>query len=421
MSRKKWIWGISALLIVLGVSLSAWWFGGGKAAEVKVKTAAAENSSIQQEVYASGTVTPVNQQQVTVVAPSKISQVYVKVGDAVKPGKVLVQMDTTLADAQVAQARAGVNTAQTNLTAAQRTLDTLKSGSAPSEFAFAGTSSQAQGSSSIPTVEIPMNMEVSRAMSMGRVSGLTGDVPAIVPSAEAQTGSALQQAETAVSQAKAMLQQAQEGLKVAQAQRAQNVYTASIAGTVLELNAQSESMASLQSPLITIGDLSKLQVTAELNEVDAGKVQSGQKVKVTSKVVGNTPLTGAVSEVSPQAASKVSLQGNTTPLVGIKVDLQNIPAELKPGYTVDLNIATAAKNNVLAIPSEALFQESGKNYVFRVVNKKLAKTEVNIGIANETLQEITSGLKEGDIVVLNPTAQLANGLPVQLDTGSVSR
>lgn len=145
MSRKKWIWGISALLIVLGVSLSAWWFGGGKAAEVKVKTAAAENSSIQQEVYASGTVTPVNQQQVTVVAPSKISQVYVKVGDVVKPGKVLVQMDTTLADAQVAQARAGVNTAQTNLTAAQRTLDMLKSGSAPSEFAFAGTSSQAQG------------------------------------------------------------------------------------------------------------------------------------------------------------------------------------------------------------------------------------------------------------------------------------
>ncbi|WP_434511343.1 efflux RND transporter periplasmic adaptor subunit [Desulfitobacterium sp. AusDCA] len=418
MNRKKWIWGISALLIVLGVSLSAWWFGGGKAAEVKVKTAAAENSSIQQEVYASGTVTPVNQQQVTVVAPSKISQVYVKVGDAVKPGKVLVQMDTTLADAQVAQARAGVNTAQTNLTAAQRTLDTLKSGSAPSEFAFAGTSSQAQGSSSIPTVEIPMNMEVSRAMN---TPGIPSGTTKIMSEGGGQSESALQQAETAVSQAKAMLQQAQEGLKVAQAQRAQNVYTANIQGTVLELNAQNGSMASVQLPLITIGDLSKLQVTAELNEVDAGKVQSGQKVKVTSKVVGNTPLTGAVSAISPQAASKLSAQGNTTPLVEIKVDLENTPAELKPGYTVDLNIATAAKNNVLAIPSEALFQEEGKNYVFRVINKKLAKTEVNIGIANETLQEITSGLKAGDIVVLNPTAQLANGLPVQPDTGSVSR
>lgn len=56
-----------------------------------------------------------------------------------------------------------------------------------------------------------------------------------------------------------------------------------------------------------------------------------------------------------------------------------------------------------------------------MINKKLAKTEVNIGIANETLQEITSGLKAGDIVVLNPTAQLANGLPVQLDTGSASQ
>lgn len=417
MSRKKWVWGSIALLIVLVVSFSAWWFGGGKSTEVKVKVAAAENSSIQQEVYASGTITPVHQQQVTVMAPSKISKVYVQVGDLVKPGQVLIQMDTTLADAQVAQAQAGVNTAQTNLNAAQKTLNALKSGSSASEFAMAGTPSQFQGGSSIPTVEIPMNMSASRGIRLPSV----GVPSATTSESGGQSGSALEQAETAVSQAKAMLQQAQEGLKVAQAQRAQNVYTASIAGTVLELNAQNGSMASLQSPLITIGDLSKLQVTSELNEVDAGKVQTGQKVKVTSKVVGNIPLRGVVSSISPQAASKVSMQGNTTPLVGIKVDLENNPAQLKPGYTVDLNIATAAKNNVLAIPSEALFQEGGKNYVFRVINKKLAKTEVNIGIANETLQEITSGLTAGDMVVLNPTAQLANGLPVQLDTGSASQ
>jgi HlyD family secretion protein len=245
------------------------------------------------------------------------------------------------------------------------------------------------------------------------------DTAATVLDNTSQQGSdpGFQQAEAAVSQAQAMLQQANEGLKVAQAQRAQNVYTASIAGTVLELNAQDGSMAPLQSPLVVVGDLSKLQVSAQLNEVDAGKVQLGQKVKITSKVLGTSPA-GTISEIAPQAVSKASVQGNTPPSVGVKIDLQNVPPELKPGFTVDLNIATASKDNFLAIPQEALFQEGGKSFVFQVINNILSKTEVSLGVANETLQEITSGLKAGDLVVLNPTAQLANGLPVTLDSGS---
>lgn len=394
LGRKKWVWSIVTLAIVVGVGLSAWWFGGRMSTGVKVKVATAENAAIQQEVYASGAVAPANEQQVTVMAPSKVAKVNVHTGDSVKTGQTLVQMDMTLADAQVAQAQAGVNTAQTNLAAAQGTLNTLKNAQDSPSVASSGTPSMLQDAAGTPTVEIPMTAGSS------------------------QTGDSLQQAEAAVSQAKAMLQQAQQGLKVAQAQRSQNVYTASITGTVLEVNAQDGSLAPMQSPLVVVGDLSKLQVTAQLNEVDAGKVQLGQKVKVTSKVVGDTPIDGVISEVAPQAVSKISVQGNTPPSVEIKVDLEKVPAELKPGYTVDLNIMTAAKNNVLAIPQEALFQDGGKNFVFRVVNQKLVKTEVSLGIANDVLQEITSGLKTGDVVVLNPTAQLANGLPITLDTGS---
>lgn len=408
MSRKKWVWSIASFAILLGVIFSAWWFVRTPAG-VKVKIAAVENTSIQQEVYTSGTVVPVQQQQVTVMAPSKVAKVFVHTGDAVKTGQTLVQMDTTLADAQVAQAKAGVNTAQTNLSAAQKTLETLKSVQAASVMSQntslpspLAPSFVLQESSSVPTFEMQM------------------DAAATVSGNASQQGSdpGLQQAEAAVSQAQAMLQQANEGLKVAQAQRAQNVYTASIAGTVLELNAQDGSMAPLESPLVVVGDLSKLQVSAQLNEVDAGKVQLGQKVKITSKVLGTTPIAGTISEIAPQAVSKVSVQGNTPPSVGVKIDLQNVPPELKPGFTVDLNIATASKDNILAIPQEALFQEGGKSFVFQVINNILSKTEVSLGIANEALQEITSGLKAGDLVVLNPTAQLANGLPVTPDSGS---
>lgn len=396
------------MAILLGVIFSAWWLVRTPAGE-KVKVEAVQNTSIQQEVYTSGTVVPTQQQEVSVAAPSKVAKVFVHTGDTVKPGQTLVQMDTTLADAQVAQAQAGVNTAQTNLTAAQKTLETLKAAQVASVMSPNAPPTPPfvlnQGSSAVPTYEMSMDETIS---ALGNTNQQTPD-PALI------------QAEATVSQAQAMLQQAQEGLKVAQAQRAQNVYTASITGTVLELNAQEGGMAPLQTPLIVIGDLTKLRITAQLNEVDAGKVQINQKVRATSKVLGTTPIEGTVSEVAPQAVSKASLQGNTPPSVAIKIDLQNVPAELKPGFTMDLTIATASKENILAIPREALFQEGGKSFVFRVVNNVLSKTEVNLGIADDTSQEITSGLKAGDLVVLNPTPSMANGLPVTLDPGSGTR
>lgn len=344
---KRIIWGISALVLTSAVALGAWWTMGKSPEGAKVRVATATPSAIHQEVYTTGTVNPIVRQEIRVLSPSKVAKVSVKVGETVDSGQILVQMDTTLADAQVAQSQASVDAAQASLSAAMKA-----------------------------------------------------------------------QAEASVSQAQAMLKQAQEGLKLAKAQRDQNKYTSSLKGTVLELNARVGNVASAQEPLVVIADLSTLRVEAELNEVDAGKVQIGQKVDISSKVLGEAAISGVVAEIAPQAVSKVSVQGNTPPSVAVGVNLDNVPKELKPGFTVSLKILTASKEGVLAIPQEALFQESGKNYVFRVVNQKLEKTEISLGIVNETLQEITSGLQAGDRVVLNPTSQLTHGMSVQVDVGS---
>lgn len=388
---KRVIWGISALILTSAVALSAWWYWGKDSKEVKVRGAIASPSVIHQEIYTTGTVNPITKQEVRILAPSKVTKVLVKVGEQVKVGQALVQMDTTLADAQVAQAQASVSTAQSSLTAAQANLDALKN--AP-KFGVASTSSLSefqatQGS----TVNIPMQES-------------------------AQSAANMKQAEAGVAQARAVLKQAQEGLKVAKAQRDQNNYTSSLEGTVLELNAEEGNFATPQFPLAVIADLSKFRVEAQLNEIDAGKVKLGQKVKVSSKVLGEAEVSGTVAEIAPQAVSKVSVQGNTPPSVKVIIDLETVPQELKPGYTVSLKILTASKEGVLAIPQEALFQESGKNYVFRIVNQRLEKTEISLGIVNETLQEITSGLQAGDQVVLNPTSQLTQGMLVQVDEGS---
>ena len=383
MKKSLW-WGIGVVLI-LGLAYGAWWTWGKPQGPLVVKAGAAAPISIQEEVYATGSVVPVSLQEVRVLSPGRVSKVAVKVGDSVKAGQILVTMDTTLADAQVAQAKANVDAAQTNVNAAQTNLDELN-----------------KARSSVSAVS-----EADLISPVGPVSPVSSVSPG-----------AIRQAEGTVAQSKAALKQAQETLKVAQVQQGQMFYKAAIAGTVLEVNAQDGNLSPTQQPLVSVANLAQMNVEAQLNEVDAGKVQLGFKVTVTSKVLGNTSVQGSVTQMALEAVSQPSVQGNASPTVGVKIHLDQVPAGLKPGSSVSMKIIVATKKGVLSVPQEALFQEGSENFVYRIEGGSLHKAEVKIGIGNDTHQEITSGLKEGDLVVLNPSDQLSEGLSVTPDTGS---
>jgi len=373
--KKRLWWGIGIVLI-LGLACGAWWIWGRPQRPLVVKAGAAVPISIQEEVYATGSVVPVSRQEVRVLSPGRVAKVAVKVGDSVTAGQILVTMDTTLADAQVAQAKANLEAAQTNVNTAQTNFDELN---------------KAQNTT-LPTSAANLVSPVSPG--------------------------AIRQAEGTLAQSRAAVKQAQETLKVAQVQQEQMYYKATIAGTVLEVNAQEGNLSPTQQPLVIVADLAQMNVEAQLNEVDAGKVKLGLKVTVTSKVLGNTSVQGSITQIALEAVSQTSVQGNASPTVGVKIHLDQVPVGLKPGSSVSMKIIVATKQGVLALPQEALFQEGSKNYVYRIQGGSLHKTEVKIGIGNETHQEISSGLKAGELVVLNPSNQLSEGLSVTPDTGS---
>lgn len=380
---------------------------------MKVQAGVAAPVSMQEEVYATGNIVPASRQEVNVLTPGRVSKAAVKVGDAVKKGQILVTMDTTLADAQVAQAESNVEAAQTTVDAAQTSLNELKKAQSASADIAA------------PNIGSPGPAGLSPKVSASGESA--GSVNSQLPASAGDQNSgalvnpvspsAAAQAEGALAQSRAALKQAQEALKVAQVQKDQLINKAVIDGTVLEVNAQEGDLASGQQPLVVVADLSRMNVEARLNEVDAGKVQLDQKVTVTSKVVGKTSIQGSVAQIAPEAAAQPSAQGTASPTVGVKISLAKIPTGLKPGSTVNISIIVANKKGVLAVPLEALFQEGSRNYVYRIQGGSLRKTEVQVGIGDDINQEITSGLKAGDLVVLNPSNQLAEGLEVTPEIG----
>jgi len=97
----------------------------------------------------------------------------------------------------------------------------------------------------------------------------------------------------------------------------------------------------------------------------------------------------------------------------ITVDDAN--GDLLPNTNVTVTVTTQAKTHVLTVPHEAVHTEGDNNYVYKVVDGHLHKTLVQVGLINLTLEEITSGLNEGDSVALGATseAELSDGLEVK--------
>ncbi|MGB9847745.1 MAG: efflux RND transporter periplasmic adaptor subunit [Minisyncoccia bacterium] len=168
------------------------------------------------------------------------------------------------------------------------------------------------------------------------------------------------------------------------------------------------------SPATTLFNFISKQKIAEisLNEIDAAKVKVGQKATLTFDALPDLTLTGKVTEID--SVGTVS-QGVVS--YGAKITLDTDDERIKPGMSVTADIIVDAKTDVLVLPNSAVKSQGGVYYVELVdlpegkkqayLNNRAGVTlpnqpkrqEIEIGLSNDALTEVISGLKEGDIVV----------------------
>ena len=98
------------------------------------------------------------------------------------------------------------------------------------------------------------------------------------------------------------------------------------------------------------------------------------------------------------------------------IDVDDADGVLQPNANVTIRVTTAMHPHVLAIPRESLHTDGGQSYVFRVINNKLARTPVQIGIVSDNWVEIVSGLSDGDTIERNAVTNgdLSDGLEIAI-------
>jgi multidrug efflux pump subunit AcrA (membrane-fusion protein) len=181
-----------------------------------------------------------------------------------------------------------------------------------------------------------------------------------------------------------------------------------ITGIVTRLSVREGDEVNPAQGIVTVTDADHMMIKTNISENLISSIEEGQPVIISGDSLGGKQMTGRVRAISPVAKQKISLTYPET-VVEVTVAPNSETTNLKPGYSVELSIITATKNDILTIPYEALTQdEDNREVVYVIENGRVRKRYVATGLEAEDSVEIIFGLDEYDEVILNPPDHLKN-------------
>jgi RND family efflux transporter MFP subunit len=155
----------------------------------------------------------------------------------------------------------------------------------------------------------------------------------------------------------------------------------------------------------TIEDFKPLLIRVFVPTSDALRLKTGLPADVATEILKGEVFKGTVTLINP----RIDVQTGT---IKVTVEAYDDTLRLKPGMFVEVRIATGKKDNVLVIPRKAILYKQGKTYVFALKDNLAGQREVTLGLTEEDLAEVASGIAEGDVIVSVGVENLKDGQPV---------
>ena len=261
----------------------------------------------------------------------------------------------------------------------------------------------------------PQLRQTITAAASGEITNLNVSVGSRVSAGAVLAAIGGESAENSLADAALAVQNAQLSLQSAQEALDSYTITSPISGTVIEKNlkAGDQLNGGDSGAMAVIYDLSQLELQMDVSELDIGQIQPGQTVEITAEALPGQTFTGVVEKVS---VNGTTTDGFTTYPVTI---LLSEYGDLNPGMNVSAHIIVERAENALCVPAEAVnsdgtvlvagegaFAEDG---VTIADPSKIESRPVTLGRGNQDFVEITSGLEEGETVLL--PIQSTGGMP----------
>jgi HlyD family secretion protein len=409
---KKWIF-IGIGVLVLGAIVVAN-LTGSDAPEVEGRIAEVERADITSRISAPGRVRAVSSVDISAEVPGRVIELAVEEGDSVAQGELLLRLDDVQYKSRMRQAEAAARSAGANLSLSEARLDKFKK-------------------------------DKNRLEALNKQD---------LASAEA-----LERADTDYRVQLADVEARREELARLEAARAdtrnnldKTVYRAPVFGIVSLLNVEEGEIVitgTMNNPgtvILTIADLSAMEVEAEVDETDVVNVALGQRAEISVDAFPDTTFEGTVVTVGNSGRRRGGGGSDEVINFQVKVRFDEGDPRLKPGMTADVEVETRTREEVLTVPIQALVARSRGQLekdrkaaarrdkegasadtvdipdttdsradrerekwekevvegVYKIVDHRAVFVLVETGIADEAMIEVTSDLSEGDRIVEGP-------------------
>lgn len=475
--KKKIIIGVvvaAVLATIVIVSVLA-----SRKEEPEVVTVKVEpRTELKQTVTASGEIRPIRYIKLTSEVPGRIEEIYVNPGDQVTKGKPLVRIDPTQLqsnqEAQWAATQASINdvqNARNQVQQAQQALLVAESSVASAKqqvVAFQTAVDKAQVDLNTAQRELKRYTELIEAGVSSRLeydtardrfetakialetakANLEAQKIAVKEATEraSQQKLAVEDAQTSIKSSEMRANQQSAMLRGQVSQREKATQLSPLNGVVADIPTRvgEFAVAGLSTtPLMTIADMSQINVEVNVDETEINNVQVGQQAKVKVDALGDKEIKAVVTQKNPLAIAKSDTTGGLSNRVNVQeakefkvtLELRELPDDiqnaLRPGMSSTVTVTTNTKNNVLAVPLESIVEKaatpspspsatingsvpaaspekpkSQKGVYVIDKSNKVHFVEVTTGITGEADIEVTSGLKPEDEIVRGPSRVL---------------
>lgn len=394
---RKVLIGVAAAVVLGGLIVGNILKNKGKATEVQAEPAKLQ--TLVSKVRAPGTIQAERTVKISATTMGQVSRLAVKEGDRVTQGQFLLSLDDE-------QLRASLNEAQASVASSEARLRLSEASLQQAEATFKRNQSLAKSS-----LVSPQELENSET--------------------QMRTARADRDAN------REFVHQAREAVRRAKDQLSKTVFNAPISGTVTELNVEVGEMAvigTMNNPgtvLMTISDMSQMEIWADVDEADIVNVRNGQEVKITIDALPDTSFHGVVRDIAASGSNQAALGTEAKTNFTVKISLTDHVAQIKPGMSGDVEITTATKAGALTVPIQSVVARKPADLEARAKGRRDRKAQadeapagkpakdrtgvfvvgadgkvtfhdVRTGLLGDTDFEIVGDVKKGDKVVTGP-------------------
>ena len=370
------------------------------------QTATVVRRDFASTVLATGAVRPQVGSEVRVGAriSGRVERLYANIGDVVKKGQVIAELEKSDLEAMVAERQAGLDLASAKLSAvqAERPKEIEKAEADVKQYEATAILARKAKEREQELQKKGIASEETEDQALERCSVAEAQLSAAQKALELSKTRCAED----LKQAKAEIARARSSLDSAKVQVSYATITAPISGVIASVATQEgETVAAgLNAPtFVTIIDLNRLQVDAYVDEVDIGKVRVGQRALFTVDAYPGQEFKGKVTAIYPKAVLRENVVN-----YDVVIEIENTGSGLlRSEMTASVTILLDARKDILAVPGKAIKREAGKNVVHVDVDGKRETREVKVGWKDGQWIEIVSGLKEGETVFLQEAASTA--------------